>query len=138
MIDINDVGVSDNAIVNTSEVADYLGVSYTYWSQLVLKGIPPKSVAPHGAKPRYTAGQIRAFKKEMVENGILPLLEYGVDVATADDNSFVYKQDLAKYLRISPTTVDSWISEGKLPEPYRYKGFRPRWKVGDIRNKLLG
>lgn len=43
----------------------------------------------------------------------------------------ISKPELAELLRISPRTVDYWVSIGKLPKP-GYLGRRAFWKCDEI------
>ncbi|KGX39623.1 helix-turn-helix transcriptional regulator [Burkholderia pseudomallei] len=43
----------------------------------------------------------------------------------------ISKTELAELLRISPRTVDYWVSIGKLPKP-GYLGRRAFWKRDEI------
>ncbi|WP_206731702.1 helix-turn-helix transcriptional regulator [Burkholderia pseudomallei] len=49
----------------------------------------------------------------------------------------ISKKELAKLLRISPRTVDYWVSIGKLPRP-GYLGRRAFWKRDEITQIIVG
>lgn len=40
---------------------------------------------------------------------------------------FLTKSDLANHFNVTTRTIDSWVAEGKFPQPERLPSGRPRW-----------
>jgi hypothetical protein len=52
---------------------------------------------------------------------------------TLPDGTLVTRSEVAKYLRIIPTSWDRAVREGRAPKACTPSGFLPRWRLGDIR-----
>lgn len=135
LIDID--SVRDDQLVDRYSVAKYMGITAQHWDRWVNAGKAVDKVTPDGIYPKWRAGDIRELRQKYFEYGILPTGGWTtvVDISDpcVDDGEMCTREACAKFLGITAVTWDRWVKTGVAPKAYKLPGFRPKWRVGEVR-----